>query len=232
MAKKDSTSSQKKTIKYRLLVYHRLGRRWRPLPFLLIVLTLVLLGMGWLHQQGMLGFGNATLLGMLWAQRQLLIALAILNLMLYLFLAYISRSYVEARPRSLRVRAGLFPLDFSYSRLSQLRLVQFSYQYPPENLRAADYGLLRPYLGYTCTAVDMKSWPVRLPMLRRLWSRYMFTAEGEGLMLLVENALYLNREIDNYFDDYKIRTLGQERRYKDPIERAQEEMRRSRDKGY
>ncbi|MCC6905450.1 MAG: hypothetical protein IT326_06360 [Anaerolineae bacterium] len=219
---------QKAVTRHRLLIYERIGRRWRGLPLLLIVLSLGLYALGWLGHSGQLGFGDVTLLGLLWQGRSLIILLLLLGLMLYIFVVLLSvNSFVEARPQSLRVRAGLLTLDFSYARLSMIRLVQFSAQYPPQLLRPGERALVSPLLSATGTAVDMRSWPVQPRLLRRIWSRFMFASEGDSLMFIVRDAMLLNRQIDNYIEQYRIRQANQEHRYKDPIERAVEQNRRN-----
>jgi hypothetical protein len=64
--------------------------------------------------------------------------------------------------------------------------------------------------------------------LKRLWSKFMFTADGGSLLLLVRDAMVLNQQIDSARAAYHARLSKQSRGYKDPIERAVEAARKQR----
>jgi hypothetical protein len=222
MAKK-----RKPTRRHRLLVYYRLGQRWRTAPFLTALLGAVLYGLGWLASRSILQGGNLALLHMLWEKRSLLLGLIGFSLVLYLLTIVISRgSYVEARPKALRVRAGLVNTDISYTRIRQMRLVQVTTLYPPESLKGADSRLLGPLLGYSCSAIDLKSWPKQ--PLRKLWHKFMFASDRDSILFIVEDAMILNQQIDGAIAARHARVSKTQRGYKDPIERAIEQANKAR----
>lgn len=209
--------------RHRLLVYYRLGQRWRTMPLLTALLGGALVGLGWLASRSVLVTGDAGLLGMLWEKRPLLFILITTCLLLYALLLIIARnSYVEARPGALHVHAGLAPLDISYGRIRQIRLVQVGVQFPPDTLKAGERALLAPLLEKPCTAVDLRSWP-RQP-LRKLWHRRMFTADGSSLLFIVDDPMLLNQQIDGAMATRQARR--KRTGYKDPIERADEMARK------
>jgi hypothetical protein len=194
----------------------------RVLPFFIALAGAILYALGWMGSQGILQGGNRELLGILWGNRPRLLVVVGASVLLYLFMIFISRtSFVEARPKALHVRAGLVPVDISYGRIRQIRLVQLGLQYPPETLKGPEVGLIDPLAGATCTVVDLSSvpWPFTKRSLRWIWNKFMFTADGGSLMFVVKDAMVLNQQIDSYLAARQARLKGDDR-YLDPIARA------------
>lgn len=216
MAKK-----KKVPTRHRLLVYYRLGQRWRTAPLFTALVGLVLYALGWLAEQSIIQSGDTFILTQLYQGRVFIIALIAFSLLLYILTIVFSRiSFVEARSKVLRVQAGFVPLNISYGRIKQTRLTQLAAQYPLDNLRGASYALLEPFAGYSCSAVDMASYPMDRKLLERLWNRFMFNKEGTGLLFVVDDAITLNQQIDHYRQKRAERVAGRAQRYTDPIERV------------
>ncbi len=223
-----SKQKRKDPRRHRLLVYYRLGQRQRVIPLLIAVFSAMLYGIGWLYERGAFEVGNPTLLRALWTNRVLILALIGYSLLLYVLSILIARlSFVEARSKALRVRAGLVPVDISYGRIRQIRLARFANIYPPEALKPRERRRLRPFADMTCTVVDLQSWP-RLP-IKRLWNRYLFTRDGTSLLFIVEQPMLLNQQIDAAITQRHARLTQDRRAYRDPIDRAmQVHLRRKR----
>jgi hypothetical protein len=192
--------AKKKTKRrFRLLIYHRLGQRWRVAPLLTAVLGGILYGLAWMASRSMLAGLNVALLQSLWRSRVLLLGMIGFSVALYILTIFISRgSYVEVRPKALRIRAGLIAQDISYGRIRLVRSVGLRSVYPLEALKARDRGLLEPLMDYGCTAVDMRSWP-RQP-IKKLWHKFMFTGDGSSLLFIVEDALEFNQLLSSVMD--------------------------------
>ncbi len=222
MAKK----SRRNVKRHRLLIYHEIGQRMRVTPLLIVAFTFVLLGIGWLADHEVIGGVSGGFAQRLWDSRNLLYVMIGASVLLYLFAIYISRtSYVEARPKTLRIKAGLVPVDVSYARVRQIRLVQLGVQYPEKKLKHREVALLDPFMGNTCTAVDLRAlpWPFSPALLKRLWNKFMFTADGGSLMFVVADAMVLNQQIDGKISDRQAR-IKKKDRYLDPIARAAEQQ--------
>ena len=217
--------AKKRGFRHRLLVYRRLGQRWRTVPLLLVLLGGVLFALGWLTNRGTIQGLNTELLTRLWEQRILVLSLIGFSLLLYIVATMIANSYVEVQPKALYVRAGLVPQHISYGRVRQLRVVQLSEQYPAKDIKRRDYALLEPYYGNACTAVDLKSWP-KAP-LKKLWHHLMFTREGQSLLFVVEDGMVLNQQIDGALAARHAR-YNTDSQYQDPIERAVRQSQKSR----
>ena len=212
--------------RHRLLVYYRLGQRWRTVPLLMAVLGGILYGLAWLNSYNIVQGLNTDLLNRIWTNRIMILILIGTSLLLYILTLFIAHfSYVKVRGRALRIRAGLVPQDISYGRINQLRLVQLSKQYPPESLKNSEYAILEPLYGEPCTAVDLNSWP-NAP-LKKLWHRFMFTQEGGSLLLIVDDAMLLNQQIDAALIARKTR-LDRKGGYQDPVKRAADQAGHSR----
>jgi hypothetical protein len=209
-------AKRKRTRRHRLLIYHRLGQRWRVPP----LLTALLGG-------ALYALSSFRPLPLLAGRRGLLIVLAVASLLIYILALFISRaSHVEARPSILRVWAGLVPLKISYGRIVSVRLTHLARQYPPSTLRPGERALVEPFLGQPATALDLRSFPMQEGMLRRLWSRFMFLTDHPGLMFVVDDAMLLNQQIDDRRQKWTDRKAGRVQRSMDPFERLSSQQRR------
>jgi hypothetical protein len=209
--------------RHRLLVYYQLGQRMRTPPLLTAFLGLVLLAIGWMGNKQIIEGGNAFLLESLWAKRALIFLMIAMSILLYiLFLIISRRSYVQPRPKALRVQAGLLAVDISYKRIRQIRLVSLDAQHPLDKLKSREWALVEPFSALSCTAIDLTSypWPGE-KWLKRLWIKFMFLGEkGKGLLFVVEEPMILNQQIDALITARQERVRKHKRGYVDPIERA------------
>jgi hypothetical protein len=214
------TKNRRSVKRHRLLVYERIGSRMRTVPFLLAGITAILYGLGWLSTQDFMQSADISLLQLIWKNQLYLFIILFVCGAVYFYGFVTGRmSYVEARPKSLRVQAGLLAINISYRRIKQIRLAQVGTQYPEDILRGADADLIDPLLSTSCTLVDMKSWPSPgYAWLRRLWSRFMFSNDGVSLMLVAPDAMVLNQQIDSRVA--VLQAQSNQSQYLDPLERA------------
>jgi hypothetical protein len=207
--------------RHRLLVYQHITREFRGMPFMIIAMCVILWVLAWLGSINALPGADTGLLRNLW-EGQWLIAVAILACGgLYIASLWISRvSVVEVRPKALYVQAGLLAVNFSYKRIRQIRLVEMGAHHQSKHLSGSDAGIADDLAGLSCTGVDLASWPwPGRDNLQRLWSRFMFTQDGEGLMLAVKDAMSLNRQLDERVTAALEKSQARSA-YADPIERA------------
>lgn len=198
----------------------------RTVPFFMTLLILILLGIGWLGSRNFLPQSDQMMLSLLWERRVFLYVAIGASILIYLVSLMVSRgSFVEARPKTLRVKAGIIPVDISYARIRQIRLVSFNMQYNVDKLSGRDFSLVEGYESATCTALDLKSLPKPFTpsLLRRMWHRFMFTGTGDSLMFVVEDPMVLNQQIDGFISARQAR-LKKNTKYLDPIQRAAQEQ--------
>lgn len=214
--------SRTKVKRHRLLVYHRLGRRLRVPALVIFMLSVVLYGIAWLVKQGQAADVNQALLDRLWDTRPVLFLQIGTSLLLFLFATFILQtSYIQAGSKTIRVRAGIVPINISYARIKQLRLVQFSAQYPEDRLKGSERSLVEPFQGMTVSAVDLRGLPKPFTprLLRMLWAKFMFTGDRSAIMFVVADPMVLQQQIQGGLDTRQAKRKAEDR-YLDPIERA------------
>jgi hypothetical protein len=158
----------------------------------------------------------------------LLMTVILCSLALFVLTIVIGRgSYVQVRAVTLHIRAGLLAINISYKRIRQIRLGQLSAQHPEETLKGNDWALIEPLLGHSCTVIDISSWPwPGKKWLRRLWSKFMFTHDGNSLMFVVKDAMVLNQQIDGRIA--ALQASAKKGKYIDPLARAIQTERKQR----
>lgn len=202
--------------RHRLLLYHRLGQRWRISPLLTAALGALLYLVSWLTYRGAIQIGNVDMLLIMYQNRMMFYGLIGFCLLLYIITIRISlTSYVEVRPKALRIRAGMTTQDISYGRVSKTRLVTITSEYPLDKMRRRDQALLEPLMGYSCSAIDLNSWPKQ--PIRRLWHKYMFTPKQSSLLFIVKDAMMLNQQIDTAVNRRRERISKPVEVYRDPM---------------
>ncbi len=230
MAKKKKQN--KKAGRQSLLIYQRLGQRMRTLPLLVVFASFALLAIGWLGSAGVFTGGNLPLIEKVWSGQRYIYVLIVLCVGIYFFSIIISRnSYVHPRPKALHIQAGIFSLDISYKRIKSLHTVDLKSQHNLDKFRGSDWAIIAPFEGMVYTRLDMASWPrPGERTLRRLWHKFMFSEKGDGLLLIVEKPMILNQQIDACKTARYSRLSKQAQGYVDPIERAFQAEKKSRDR--
>lgn len=200
--------------RHRLLLNYDIGQRRRIVPFLLVLVGLAALGLTYLPP----GVLPTTLLGP--ERRPYVLVFVVVCAALYVLTIFSSRvSMVQARPNYLYVRAGILPMAISYSRIRRLRPVRLGNHYPPSSLKGGERALLEPYVGLTAAGVDVHSFPMSDAILRRLWNKFTFLSDTQGLLLLVKDAMGLLQEIDDQYQAYRARKVGRGETSRDVFER-------------
>ncbi|MBN1428323.1 MAG: hypothetical protein JXB07_08055 [Anaerolineae bacterium] len=206
--------------RHNLLVYARVGQRLRTMPFLIMIFGLILLFLSWLPTQSTVQGINENILKSLWDGRILLVIVVVSCLLLFLLTIIIGRgSCVEVRAVTLHIRAGLLAINISYKRIRQIRLGQFAAQHTEDTLRGRDWNLVEALYDQPCTVVDVTSWPwPGKKVLHKLWSKFMFTRDGDSLLFVVKDAMILNQQIDGRIA--ALQANAKKGQYLDPLARA------------
>jgi hypothetical protein len=104
-------------------------------------------------------------------------------------------AWVQAYHDHIRLRTPIYRLNISYRRVLNIRPVAFSKIFPPSEWGPSDRRLLEPYRGATALSVDLHGWPLHPILLRLFFSRYFFSPETTGIVLLVEDWMDLSNTI-------------------------------------
>jgi len=120
--------------------------------------------------------------------------------------------YVQCTERNLKIQSPLYPIVISYKRVKETRPNPLFQIFPKEKLSRRDGQLLLNLKtgGQPALVVDMISWPMSLRWMKFWMSSLMFTPDGRGLVLWVEDWMTLNRELSDYKDRWRDRRLGRD----------------------
>ncbi|MFP4343489.1 MAG: hypothetical protein ACLFU8_02240 [Anaerolineales bacterium] len=167
-------------VKFPLLIYQTLSKRWFVSSVLLIPLGLLL----W------------------WSQRQsgpyafaiLFVPLAGVLLTIYTLLA--RNAAVVCSPKHFTVRTPLMPVVFSYRRVENVRPLEFAAVFPPLEEKGVRRRFYQNLWAKTAVVVDLKGYPVALWWLKLWFSPYLLHPQERALVLLVEEWMALVRQIE------------------------------------
>lgn len=211
--KKERSKSASKQVKHPLLVYHNLGRRYRPPALLLIVMGIFALLPHWIEELQISDFDPEAL-----AKVGGVLILAGVGFWLFATIA-LRRSYVMCRSDLLVVRSPFYRTLVSYRRIKEIQAIPVKKLYEDRKLKGMGKPLMEPLLGGMAVAVTMKTWPRSKRRLKWFHSPFLFSPRKgeEAWVFVVPNYSILMREIQ----EYQTRKLDEERRqqYEDPIAR-------------
>ncbi len=188
--KQDAGKPSQEFIRYPLLVYYNLGRRYRPPGLLLIFLGLFMFLPSFISElKNELVDPDA-----LAAAGGVLVIIGLAFLMFARLM--IRRAYVQCAPEVLVVQAPFFQTLISYRRIKQVQPVQVSQVFPKDSLKGMAKPLLRPLLPATAVEVYVKSWPGSRKRLQRFLGKYLFSPRADAWIFIVPNYSGLLRQID------------------------------------
>ena len=187
-------SKQKKSDRYRLLLYQELvGRHARKallLSFLFLGLwTLVDIGYAhWLERSSQRWFFAGGLIAFAY----------------WLFACFgPGLAYAQAHHDYLRIQTPIFRLNISYRRIINTRPVVFGMLFPPESMPRRDRHPMKPFLGATALGIDLRGWPLPTWLLRLFLSRYMLANDQIGFVLLIEDWMRLSTQLTSLLGNWR-----------------------------
>lgn len=180
--------------RYPLLLYQRAARRHRWTAFLLAFLLLalwLLVYLGWVD----------------WPKAQhapwLMAGGLVASLYWLLTLLGPRFAYVQPRQNHLRLRTPLYRLQISYRRIISTRPINLTKTFPPSSLRKSELNLLEPFMNQPALGVDMRAFPMPRWQLRLFFSRFFFTPEGPGFVLIVDDWMKLSEQISDRIEGWR-----------------------------
>ncbi len=213
MARQEDRKSPARDVpRHPLLVYHNLGRRYRPPALLLVIMGLFAFLPSFIEE-----LENDAVEPEALALVGLVLILVGAGMWLFSVLAS-ERSYVEVRPDVLLVRGPFRRTVISYQRIKLVQPVQVSQLYPRKDLKGMGRPLVRPLLAMTAVEVQMNSWPEPKDRLMRRYGRYLFSPRADAWLFIVPAYGVLIRQIDAAIQRKAERDRGGGA-YEDPIAR-------------
>lgn len=211
--KKQRSKTASKQLKHPLLVYHNLGRRYRPPALLFIVMGIFALLPRWIEELQISDvdpYALASVGGVL--------ILVGVGFWLFSTIA-MRRAYVMCRSDLLVVRSPFYRTLVSYRRIKEVRALPVKKIYEDRKFKGIAKPLMGPLVGGMAVVVYMKTWPKSKRRLKWFHGPFLFSPrKGEDAwVFIVPNYSILLREIE----EYQMRKLDEERRqqYEDPIAR-------------
>jgi len=148
-----------------------------------------------------------TLGGEVWLLFWAGLVIFVYGLVRYVLLFAISRiPYVQCTPRNVRIQTPFMPVVFSYRRFIGSRPTYLRDVYPPNKQKGWRRKMLEGLWGETVIIVDLKGYPMSKQLLRHLMGPYLLTPRGTGFVFLVKDWMALNRQLTDYYDQWRMRT--------------------------
>lgn len=209
----EQEADQQSNIRHPLLVYHNLGRRYRPPGVLLFLMGPFFFLPHFIREldKGMIDSDKLAIIGGV-------VMLAGLGFWLFSVLAK-RRAYVRCRSDVLEIRTPFYRTFVSYVRINQVLSVQVSQLFPRESLKGMGKPLMSPLLGMTAAEVYVTSWPKPKKRLKRYLSQYLFSPRAEAWVFIVPNYSVLIRQIESAAQRRSEQESTRSSSYEDPLER-------------
>jgi hypothetical protein len=159
------------------------------------------------------------LLGVLWWQsgssnlpiiqtaRSLWILAGAIVLIVIGIAAFIARyqNYVQPHRSYIRLVTPLLRLNISYQRVNSVRSADLGKLFPPRQQTWGQRQFLDSFYGMTAVTLELKGYPLSLPLLKLFLPRYLFTPEFNGFVFLVKDWMFLSAELDSWIGSWKER---------------------------
>lgn len=171
--------------KHRLLIYEFASRRFRGKLLLLWLLLLALAVYDWFI---------TPVMGDLWFVIWMLIPLVVGFWIYYAFL--VRRSALIVTPKYVLLQGPITAVKISYGRISSITSTHMAHHYDPKSLKMGDHFLVDPLYEYTCGFVEFFNIPPVMKKNRRHFSRFIFSPQRPGLLLVVDDWMKLSRDLE------------------------------------
>jgi hypothetical protein len=214
-------SKRKSGIKHHLLVYKFIARRFRPAAQLMFLAGLVMQIPYFIPEarvpQTLITFEQLALLGAL----LMLIGLA-------LWVASIfreRRAYVQCTPDYLLIRTAGHKIAVAYQRLNAIKTVRVADIYPKDIVKPSHLRYIRPLYGEPAIEVVVNDFPIPEAKLHKYLSDFVISTRETGFVFIIRYPTKLATEINAFMEDYRYANESSQRRYMNPMERAEQQQR-------
>ncbi|NBD35004.1 MAG: hypothetical protein GVY30_03270 [Chloroflexi bacterium] len=179
--------------RFPLLPYHALSRRWLW-PALLMIPAGVALW--WV-------IPSNPSLNVQYAPLAFLISIVGALIAIYTLLT--RQAHVRVGKGYFTVRTPLYPVVFSFARVTLYNPSQFNEIHPPMEEKPARRRLYRKLWGKTVIVVDLKSYPLPKWWLKLWFHPYLFHPRKQALVLPVDDWMALSRSLQTHITAWRQR---------------------------
>ncbi|GIK59032.1 MAG: hypothetical protein HND44_07775 [Chloroflexi bacterium] len=171
--------------KHRLLLYEFSSRRVRGKLLLLWLLLLALA----LYDRFI-----TEVLGDFWFVVWLMIPVLVALWVYYAYL--VRRAALIVTPQYVLLQGPLTAVKISYGRIASITSTHMAQHHDPQSLKMGDHFRVDPLYEYTCGFIEFISVPPGLKKNRRHFSRFLFSPQRPGLLLVVDDWMKLSRDLE------------------------------------
>ncbi len=179
--------------RYPLLVYREMTRAWLW-PSLLLIPGGVLLW--WAVPQ-------IPQLDARFAPAGLVLSVAGTLLLFYVLLA--RRAHVSCAKNKFVIHTPLYPVAFSYGRITMIRPTEFNTIYPPQEEKSSRRRMYAHLWAKTALVVDVRGFPLPLRWLKLWFHPYLLHPKEQALVLLVEDWMALSLQLETRSSEWRER---------------------------
>ncbi len=172
-------------VRFDLLPYRALAKRWRWPAFLLIPAGV---GLYWILPHVAEASSDYRPLGFV---------ISVVGAVIFAYTLLAARARITCHGNRFVVHTPLYPVAFSYQRVELVRPVQFSQLYSPTEVPAAKWRLYRDLWGRTVPTITLKGLPLPEWWLRLWFHPYLFHPKERGLVIPVKDWMGFIRQLES-----------------------------------
>jgi hypothetical protein len=131
----------------------------------------------------------------------LIVAGASMLIALYGFLA--RRAHISCHKNNFVIHTPLYPVAFSYQRITIVRPVDFKSIFPPQDERNARRRFYKDIWGKTVVVISLKGYPIPAWWMRVWIHPYLIHPKETAVVLPVEDWMRLSRSIETLRDAWR-----------------------------
>jgi hypothetical protein len=150
----------------------------------------------------------------------ILLAIGAAAFMIFMFRMIASRiPFIQCTEKNFKVQTPLYPVVFSYRRVKETRPNALFEVFKKDKVSKQEARFLEKYSGQTAVIVEMDGFPMSLKWMKFWMTNLMFTPDGQGLVLWVQDWMTLNRELSDFKDKWRDRHMGKDQETLSPYAR-------------
>lgn len=171
--------------KYPLTPQRRTGQRMR---WKLVLLAAMILALGVYDQ-------FTSILGPNWLWIWLALVAVVIMWLYYALL--MPRAAIHVAADHIRIQGPLYGRKLSFRRIRTVSPSKLEQHYPARDLSLGERPVLEPFIGRTCTFVELKNYPKAFRHRRWWFPRTLFGTQKLGMLCYVDDWMSLSRELES-----------------------------------
>jgi hypothetical protein len=122
--------------------------------------------------------------------------------------------YIQCFDNNFKIQTPLYPIVFSYRRVKETRPNALFEIFKKDKVSGREARFLEQYSGQMALIVELDGFPMPLNWLKFWMTNLMFTPDGRGIVVWVQDWMTLNREFGDFKDKWRDRRTGKDQETK------------------